>query len=318
MARKLIHVLNGDGMANAFKESAIPYDEIVIWREGFALGPVDNDILQPENITRRKLFWETYSNIEENLPDYYKFALPELVKVASIENSTIFLWFEHDLFCQINLLFALSLIRTGNHVFAISTDSFPGFDDFKGYGQLNPDQLISVFNSNSVQLGIEEITFANQVLINYTEKTPLNLQILLQTQFPEHLSLLKPALSSHLKRFPSTYNGLGIHEHSFLEMIHESNPTKQELVKESLLSDSVFGFGDLEFFKILENLSNYISYDTRKLSLNDAGEKLLTGESDFWDVEHTPKWIGGTMISNNFNNIRWDLEASRVVDLSTW
>ena len=61
------------------------------------------------------------------------------------------LWFEHDLFNQLNLIQLLSWIRTcvpgGKVVSLVCIGSFPDHPRFKGLGELSPVELASLFET---------------------------------------------------------------------------------------------------------------------------------------------------------------------------
>src|SRR5262249_43486806 len=60
----------------------------------------------------------------------------------------LLLWFEHDLFDQLNLIQLLTWIHTHlprtKPVSLICIGEFPGRPDFKGLGELTPDELASL------------------------------------------------------------------------------------------------------------------------------------------------------------------------------
>ena len=61
----------------------------------------------------------------------------------------LILWFEHDLFDQLNLIQVLTWIRehvpASKPVSLICVGSFPGRPDFKGLGELTPKELGPLF-----------------------------------------------------------------------------------------------------------------------------------------------------------------------------
>src|SRR4029450_8931436 len=61
------------------------------------------------------------------------------------------LWFEHDLFDQLNLIQLLSYLRmrppVGRTVSLICINSFPGHPDFHGLGELSAPELASLFDT---------------------------------------------------------------------------------------------------------------------------------------------------------------------------
>ena len=105
----IYHVLNGDALAGILPD--IILGERIIFRECLIDGPV-----MP---TPTQELWEIRAEfINNNYPgfdkiDYRKYSYEELLKIKSIPiDSQIYLWFEEDLFCQVNLWFVLNYLKT--------------------------------------------------------------------------------------------------------------------------------------------------------------------------------------------------------------
>jgi hypothetical protein len=89
------------------------------------------------------------------------------------------LWFEHDLFDQLNLIQLLSWIRShplpGRMVSLICIGSFPGCATFKGLGELTAAELASLFDTRTPVSDAESYwrnapggTFANRLRKRWT------------------------------------------------------------------------------------------------------------------------------------------------------
>ena len=65
------------------------------------------------------------------------------------KHDEVVLWFEFDLFCQLNLIYILGKLRGQNlaatKLSLICIGEFPGIHDFRGLGQLTAEQLVSLF-----------------------------------------------------------------------------------------------------------------------------------------------------------------------------
>lgn len=101
-----VHILNGDALLRHFPTEIEGIT--IIMRECLVDGPVTGDSL-PEFFNNRQQFLSAYE-LEE--PDYYlQYVLPELQKMIDLnQQERVYLWFEFDLFCQINLWFICSLM----------------------------------------------------------------------------------------------------------------------------------------------------------------------------------------------------------------
>ena len=111
------HILNGDSLAHSFPETKIPGDVIVV-REALIDGELSGDSLQE--------FWQTRAkHIGISPGEYHNKVVTEFEKIVDAPaNAEFNLWFEYDLFCQVNMWFVLSLIqslRIDKQVFAVYT-----------------------------------------------------------------------------------------------------------------------------------------------------------------------------------------------------
>ena len=65
------------------------------------------------------------------------------------EHDEVVLWFEQDLFCQVHLTYLLNWFASRGlgytRLTLICVDEFPGVQIFHGLGQLNENQLLSLF-----------------------------------------------------------------------------------------------------------------------------------------------------------------------------
>ena len=65
------------------------------------------------------------------------------------------LWFEHDLFCQINLIYLLDWFSKQSlskaKLSLVCIGEFPGKPDFRGLGELTGEQLASLFDSHMTE-----------------------------------------------------------------------------------------------------------------------------------------------------------------------
>ena len=101
----IYHILNGDSLACSFPETKINGEMIVV-REGLIDGDLSGDTLP--------YFWQSrakYMGLAE--AEYHNNVVKEFEKIMNApDNSEFNLWFEYDLFCQVNMWFVISIINT--------------------------------------------------------------------------------------------------------------------------------------------------------------------------------------------------------------
>src|SRR6185503_10497629 len=98
------HVLNGDALAEKFPEETVRGDLIII-REAFIEGPLSTDFTKEYWDQRMAFIQSAYRATPE---EYEVQFLSQLQLLDSIKDEDeVFLWFEDDLFCVVNMLFVI-------------------------------------------------------------------------------------------------------------------------------------------------------------------------------------------------------------------
>lgn len=105
--KNIFHITNGDHLAEDLKKTSIE-GEIIVCREALVSGDLKEDFLEDFWELRAKTISEDYNVSRES---YYEKSVSEFEKILNIpEGSEVNLWFEDDLFCQVNLWFCVSLL----------------------------------------------------------------------------------------------------------------------------------------------------------------------------------------------------------------
>jgi len=205
------------------------------------------------------------------------------------------LWFEHDLFCQINLLFLLSRLdrmdlgRT--RVSCITADPYRADPSFKGIGQLTGEQFRSLFAHRRPLLP-DELALAARGWFAYAGPDPLAIPKFLAAEASfGHLTDLPDALRLHLQRFPFVGNGLNLIETQLLTIVLEGPMPESELIRRFLGQDRVYGLGDLGVAQYIRAMSpQLLSRIGGGVALTPEGADIATGRRP-----HAPatRWLGG-------------------------
>lgn len=105
MDKKVINILNGQIMYDYFKINNIVTDGVNIpFNEAMCIGEVSEDIFLDDFINKR-------CNIHKvSLDKYREITLNNLKPLITLDFEKIILWFEDDMFCQINLLTLLAYL----------------------------------------------------------------------------------------------------------------------------------------------------------------------------------------------------------------
>ncbi len=115
----------------------------------------------------------------------------------------LILWFEHDLFDQLNLIQLLPWIRQRlpptKPVTLVCRGSFPWRPDFKGLGELTPDELASLLETRQ-RVSDQQFGLAERAWHAFREPTPEALDSLRRTD-----TSALPFLAAAITRFLQEY-----------------------------------------------------------------------------------------------------------------
>ena len=324
MLHTMLHILNGDSTANLLKEAQVE-GEVLVWREALIAGATPEGVDKESwlNLRARHLALAYDRNFDEVLSGLMEqdAALGRLDK-----HNEIVLWFEHDLFCQTNLIYLLdhlSRCEPGGTVLSmICIDRFPGRKDFRGLGELSSVEIGSLVYKRH-EISIEEKELGAKAWAAYCSSTPQEIEDLL-TRDTASLPFLEPALKKHLARFPSTTNGLGRVENTALELISGGARDFASLFGAFGKEEPLYGYGDLQFLNDMRRLAHGKRPPVRigeldengdlgpvipklEFELTDSGAAVLAAEEDFISENEVDFWLGGVHLTNQ-DHWRWNGE----------
>ena len=127
-----LHILNGDAIQPHFDIAGIEGDRMIC-REMLVEGKTVKDLFSTDFIKHRVDFFKGFLNGANAL--YQERFLPELNKLRKPNRyEEITLWFEYDLFCQINMVAILSaLLQQGaKNISLICAGKWNGNEDLIG------------------------------------------------------------------------------------------------------------------------------------------------------------------------------------------
>jgi hypothetical protein len=272
-----LHILNGDVSADILTNSSIEGD-IIVWREMLCEGELHKNIGSDEFWKSRYNFFQNEIGIEKL--DYFDKTIRELVKLEDLSDyKSVFLWFEFDLFCQVNLMalctFLLKSYRKDIVYRLICTGKEPGKQGFQSLSDYSDEEYVSLME-NSIKLSRHNLLFSEQSWHVYVEN---NLEALKAYNFNKSskFKYFQLAMNQHLKRFPGE-NGLNQIECKILEIIDSGIQSVENLVEKLLnwqREETVYGFSDLQYELHVKKLENYYEIDHNSIKLNAKGRSIL-------------------------------------------
>ena len=133
-----VQVLNGDALAAKQRFEGL----VVICRECFMDGPIEAETISQ--------FWQQraefiYGQFGANRAEYFTRVKAEFEKLLELNpDDNIHLWFEHDLFCQVNMWFVIHWLSSHGIKNNLYRCMPPRTDNFRGFGDKTTDDLILI------------------------------------------------------------------------------------------------------------------------------------------------------------------------------
>lgn len=313
----MLHIHNGSSTAGTLMEFGFPGEQKAL-QEALSEGPAPAALSSDEWIQMRAEFLAAAYDLEvekcaKDLRDQ------EAWLGEFSEHDEVVLWFEHDLFCQINLIYLLDWFsrrpKANTRLSLICIGEFPGKPDFRGLGELTGEQLASLFDQRH-EVTEAELSIAGQAWAAYRSADPGAIARLLEED-TSAMPFLGHALRLHLARFPSVRNGLGRVENTALNLISNGASAFSSLFLEFGRSEPVYGLGDAQFWTALKRIGTgrdplitiiglvENAFHKTSFELTETGRRVHAGESDFIDTNGIDLWLGGVHLVDR-SLWRWD------------
>ena len=164
------------------------------------------------------------------------------------------LWFEHDLYDQLQLLQILAgLPDRPVGVELICVGSFPGRPGFAGLGELEPDELASLWPVRTPVVD-EHVRAARAAWDAFRAPDPRGLARA-ATSPDERLPYVAPALRRLLEELPGARDGLSRTERQLLAAVAAGARTREQAFLAAAASEEAPFLGDTTAFDRLEELA---------------------------------------------------------------
>ena len=319
-------ITNGDIAAEKMREARIN-GEILPWRDVLNEGPVpQTQTLEDLSAIRSDyLAWRGWGHVEAIREI---FAERDGVMRDLGRFSEVTLWFEHDLYDQLQLLQVLDFLAETPELLLrchlIQAGSFIGTE--------NPHRLRTHLKLkqplSQAQLGLAQAAWGA-----FCAPSPERWAALLRYD-TSPLPFLRAAVLRHLEELPCAANGLSRTESFILHCIQSGVNDPATLFAAFQDNEETPFMGDWSFYAILDTLaggaapfitglrggpySPYFedwqreTYFGSVLRLTGLGMTTIAGKKDAIAFRRLDRWMGGVHLSNE-HCWRWDADARRLV-----
>ena len=307
----LLHITNGDSFTERLKSLKLKGD-IVTWREMLCEGRTETNV-------GSESFWKTrfeflHKNYKVSKSWFIEKTLKEYRSLCNHkQQDKIVLWFEYDLFCQINMLAVLSWLKTNRRYAEISlvcSGKEDETDKMYGLCELSDGQLLDLYENRTI-LKQDDVEYADYVWQLYCSDNPIRLENL--RDFGDYqFDYLSEGIANHLRRFPSIKNGLNQMENGILRLSEDKKPkTKKELLATVLQNQGGLGFGDTQFERAINRLKPlFASFNPTRLT--KTGKEILENQTSYYSsIRENDVYLGGALKYNFLFNT----DSNRILKL---
>ncbi|MCX2719655.1 DUF1835 domain-containing protein [Lentiprolixibacter aurantiacus] len=307
----LLHITNGDSFTQRLTKLKLNGD-IITWREMLCEGKTETDV-------GSESFWKTrfdflHKNYNVSKSWFVEKTLKEYRSLCNHkQQDQIVLWFEYDLFCQINMLAVISWLKSHRRYADISlvcSGNEDETDKMYSLNELTDEQLLDLYK-NRVHLSQNDIEYADYVWQLYCSDNPIRLENLMDFENYQY-EYLSDAIKVHLKRFPTIKNGLNEIENKVLELSYNEKPaSKKALLGAVMKNQGYYGFGDSQFQRVITNLKPLFS-GFNPVKLTKKGKEILDGQTSYYaELRDESAYLGGALKYNFLYNT----ESDRILKL---
>jgi len=309
---RILNITNGDSAVNIMKQAGIP-GTFLPWRDILHDGPVPAGLSLEELSMVRASFianrgWGASEAVVQD------FRERDIVLKSYVQYEKVILWFEHDLYDQLQILQILDWYHQHQPIkpelVMICVDQY--------LGMLSPEQMATLNRYEQAVLE-EQLELASKAWAAYRSATPEKWCALLQSD-TRALPYLDGAIARQLQEYPDCRTGLSRTARQALTLIAhgEKRPGRvfglyQQTEERRFLGDASFWVmlhelleSSPPLLKLAEGkaLSLPASPD-QALTITTAGEEVLAGKRNWLDNLVLDRWMGGVHLTSS-NSWCWN------------
>jgi hypothetical protein len=286
-----LHVIYGDAAAADLVAALGTQIRVLVWRDVLHEGPVP--AVTPHQLIAVRAQFLAEQGWADRDEARVSFAKRDAVIASLVASEKVVLWFEDDLYDQLQLIQILD--RLHEHNAPIDLMALPR----------DGRTALRLRHAHSRQLGEPELTLARQAWVAFTSPDPHQLQDLWLRGTPE-LPDLGPAIGRLLEELPATTDGLSRSERQLLGALPA---TMSELIAADHLAEERPFASDAVVDSRLRGLAALVTGDWTGYELTESGRAVLAGSQR---NEQINRWLGGVHLTGPDPRFQWAPDSRRV------
>jgi len=332
----MLHITNGDSAGGTLRQAGLPGD-VLPWRDLLHEGPVPAG-LPLDRLSEARARFIAAQGWGPGYDDVLaSFRERDAMLDRADAHDEVVLWFEHDLYDQLQLLQLLDWFSDrdlgATRLSLICIGAFPGRPEFHGLGELTAAELVSLFPARrAVSPG--ELALGRAAWAAFRAPDPTALEATLAGD-TSTLPFLRAALLRHLEEFPAVGNGLSRTERQLLEALAASNETPHAIFHAWQAKESAPFMGDAPLWSHLHRLGagprpplaladgagsfrlptafpTVDAFSAQRVALTDDGRAVLAGQADHVALNGIDTWRGGAHLQAPGPLWRWVASSGKL------
>ena len=313
MAKKQLHIVDGESTGGSLRVAGFHKDGYLLpWRDSLDSGPVPRGLTLRHLSRLRSRFWTGKSTTAFDQRD------AALARHADYEE--IVLWFGATPVCQLSLIQLLAWLgERGRIKQGLSLVSAYG-------GWLGPERLLQPYAARQ-PVSADQRRLGRRMWRAFCSPSPVALFRLLTTDL-RPLPEIRDTITFMLQEYPERHSGLSRLEEKLLRTVTSLGVTapafavgthlRTEMVGDGLLFDMLRAFVTaphplLRFAEPFTGKLESYQFNGSKITVTDAGQRVLAGKADHVALNGINRWIGGVHLLGHRVRWRWDERLHRIV-----
>ena len=323
---RFLHVANGTCTADVIQAAGIPGVRS-IWADPLYDGPVPGDLSDDQLLDVRARFLADGNDGDVDPKNDLRRWRSAIADHDSYDE--LILWYEHDLFDQLNLIQLVTWLRSNvpasKPVSLVCIGSFPGRPRFKGLGELTPGELAPLLDTRQ-PVTDAQLALAERAWQAFRDSSPEALDRLRRSDTGA-LPYLAPAITRFLQEYPWTNDGLSRCERRLLALAGDADVELLTLFPRMHDDERAYYITDGTLASMAQALSETSPpllvrtspADSRHNGLGAtvrvtaAGRGVLAGERDRVKTSGIDRWLGGVHLVGRDQTWRWHDGRQQIV-----
>lgn len=302
-----LHITNGDGAVYLLKKAGI-LGTYVAWRDPLNEGPVPAG-LSLEEVSALRANYLASRGYDNPIRIIHEFQRRDAQFRRASDFGEVVLWFEHDLFDQLQLLQTLASLEEldlePGRVSVVQTDQY--------LANMTVDEVFPLFPKRRTATAAI-FKSARRSWDRFTSPSPADL-FAAAAEDAIGLPFLRLALQRLCEEFPWKRDGLSRSQRQALYAVAQGPGRTEELFARAQAREEAFFLSERLFATMLEDLCaepGALIEEEADLVPTALGRRVIAGDADWLEEREIDRWIGGVHLTPA-NLTRWDDDAARFI-----